>query len=85
MNVPLCSSVMACRNSSWGFMTIGPYHGTGSSRKNHHDARVGVPGVKEILAQRVFHVPCSTKKSAENIRHNIFTSQEPMLPPCNAI
>jgi hypothetical protein len=46
---------------------------------------VGVPGVKEILAQRVIHVPCSTKKSAENIRHNIFTPQEPMLPPCNAI
>ena len=31
MNVPLCSSVMACRNSSWVFMTIGPYHATGSS------------------------------------------------------
>ncbi len=31
VNVPLCSSVMACRNSSWVFMTIGPYHATGSS------------------------------------------------------
>jgi len=31
MNVALCSSVTACRNSSWVFMTIGPYHDTGSS------------------------------------------------------
>jgi hypothetical protein len=31
MNVPLCSSVTACRNSSGVFMTIGPYNATGSS------------------------------------------------------
>jgi len=30
MNVPLRSSVMVCRNSSSVFMTIGPYHATGS-------------------------------------------------------
>jgi hypothetical protein len=30
MNVPLCSSVTACRNSSWVFIAIGPYHATGS-------------------------------------------------------
>ncbi len=38
MNVPLCSSVMACRNCSWVFMTIGPYHATGSS--------IGLPDTK---------------------------------------
>lgn len=39
INVPLCSSVTACRNSSCVFMTIGPYHDTGSS--------IGLPDTKE--------------------------------------
>jgi hypothetical protein len=62
MNVQLRSSVMACRNSSRVFMTTGPYHATGSSRNNHDDARVGVPGAKEILAQPVIHVPLFNKE-----------------------
>jgi hypothetical protein len=43
-------------------MTIGPYNATGSSRKNHDDARMGVPGAKEILAQRIIHLPLFNKE-----------------------
>lgn len=45
MNVPLCSSVTACRNCSWVFMTIGPYHATGSS--------IGLPDTNRK------RIPCS--------------------------
>jgi len=31
MKWPLCNSVMAWRSSAWVFMTMGPYHATGSS------------------------------------------------------
>src|SRR5579862_5061999 len=31
MNFPLCSSLMACCSSACVFITIGPYHATGSS------------------------------------------------------
>jgi hypothetical protein len=31
INAPVCSSAIAWRNSSWVFITIGPYQATGSS------------------------------------------------------
>jgi hypothetical protein len=80
MNVPLCSSVVACRNFPWVFMTIGPYNATGSSRKNHNDARMGVTGAKEILAQRVIHVPLVQQRSQQ--KTSATTSSRPKSRCC---